>query len=79
MTLKSRIERLERDHSRNPAPPMIWMNEGESVEEARAKAGLQPDDPVIVVRWRSEAEEQQQAGGRAGAKSGHFGSPHESR
>ena len=61
MSLKTRIERLEQG-SRKTAPTLLWMDEGQSVEEARAKAGLQPDDPVIVFRWRSEAEEQQQAG-----------------
>lgn len=55
MSLKSRIERLEQG-SRKTAPTLLWMDEGQSVEDARAKAGLQPDDPVIVFRWRSEAE-----------------------
>ena len=55
MSLKSRIERLEQG-SRKTAPTLLWMDEGQSVEEARAKAGLQPDDPVIVFRWMTAAE-----------------------
>ncbi len=55
MSLKTRIERLEQG-SRKTAPTLLWMDEGQSVEEARAKAGLQPDDPVIVFRWMTAAE-----------------------
>jgi len=56
MSLKSRIERLEQG-SRKTAPTLLWMDdEGQSVEDARAKAGLQPDDPVIVFRWMTAAE-----------------------
>ncbi len=55
MSLKTRIERLEQG-SRKTAPTLLWMDESETVEDARAKAGLHPDDPVIVFRWRSEAE-----------------------
>ena len=55
MSLKTRIERLEQG-SRKTAPTLLWMDEGQSVEEARTKAGLNPDDPVIVFRWRSAAE-----------------------
>lgn len=56
MSLKARVERLERDTSRNPAPPMIWMNEGETADEAMAWAGLPPNADVIVCRWRTESE-----------------------
>ena len=55
MSLKTRIERLEQG-SRKTAPTLLWMDEGQSVEVARAKAGLQPDDPVIVFRWMTAAE-----------------------
>ena len=57
MSLKTRIERLEQG-SRKTAPTLLWMDEGQSVEEARTKAGLHPDDPVIVFRWMTAAEEQ---------------------
>lgn len=56
MSLKARVERLERDTSRNPAPPMIWMNEGETAEEAMAREGLPPDADVIVCRWWTAEE-----------------------
>jgi len=55
MSLKSRLERLEQG-SRKHTPTLLWIDEGETVEEARAKAGLQPDDPVIVFRWMTDAE-----------------------
>ena len=59
--LKARVDKLEARRC-SSAPVLLWMDEGETVEQARAKAGLSQDDPVIAFRWRSDAEEQQAGG-----------------
>ena len=56
MTLKSRIEHLEQAKRRHTAPVLLWQDEGETLAEARERAGLQPDDPVRVLRWMTADE-----------------------
>lgn len=56
MSLKPRIERLEQAKRRQSTPVLLWLNDGESEAEARERAGLHPDDSVIVFRWMTESE-----------------------
>ena len=53
MNLKSRIEKLEQ---RRPPTTLLFVNEGETIAEARARAGMAPDAPVFTVRWQLAGE-----------------------
>jgi hypothetical protein len=56
MSLKPRIERLEQVKRRQSTPVLLWLNDDESEPEARQRAGIHSDDPVVIVRWMTESE-----------------------
>ncbi len=56
MSLKPRIERLEQVKRRQSTPVLLWLNNDESEAEARQRAGIHSDDPVVIVRWMTEPE-----------------------
>lgn len=49
--VQRRIEALEARQIQ--APAWVWRREGETADEAKARAGFSPDDDVIVFSWAS--------------------------
>ena len=50
MNLHRRLTKLE-ERTPKGQPAVVWMNPGETQEEARNKAGVKDDEAVIFVRW----------------------------
>ena len=53
MNLKSRIEKLEQ---RRPPISLLFVDEGETIAEARERASMALDAPVFTVRWQLAGE-----------------------
>jgi hypothetical protein len=52
MNLHRRLTKLE-ERTSEDQPAVVWMNPGETQEEARNKAGIKDNQTVIFVRWHS--------------------------
>ena len=46
------LRRIEALEARQPqAQRWVWRREGETADEAKVRAGFNPDDAVIVFSW----------------------------
>jgi hypothetical protein len=52
MNLQQRLSKLE-ERTSEGQPVVIWLNPGETQEEARNKAGINDNQTAIFVRWLS--------------------------
>ena len=52
MNLDQRLTKLEQRTSEGQRV-MVWMNPGETQEEARNKAGIKDNQTVIFVKWQN--------------------------
>ena len=52
MNLQQRLTKLE-EQTLEGQPAVVWMNPGETQEEARNKAGVKDNQTVIFVRWQN--------------------------
>ena len=52
MNLDQRLTKLE-ERTSERQPVVVWVNPGETQEEARNKAGIKDNQTVIFVRWLS--------------------------
>ena len=50
MNLDQRLTKLE-ERTAEGKPAVVWMNPGETQEEARNKAGVKDNKAVVFVRW----------------------------
>lgn len=50
--LKSRISELERKYTEPYR--WVWRNVGETDAEARARAGIAPNDSIIIICWTEQ-------------------------
>jgi len=58
MSLEQRLTRLEVAFS-SARPAVIWINLGETLEEACLNVQITPDSPVNFVTWEREVVDQQ--------------------
>jgi len=58
MNLEQRLTRLEVALS-SACPAVIWVNLGETYEEACLNVQIAPDSPVNFVTWEREVVDQQ--------------------
>ena len=50
MNLQQRLSKLE-ERTSEGQPVVIWLNPGETQEEACNKAGIKDNEAVIFVKW----------------------------
>lgn len=57
MNLKNRLERLER-RTESTRTRYVWLDAGETQEEALARLGRSPRyaESVVFIRWMTESE-----------------------
>ena len=53
MNLQQRLTKLEERTSKGQ-PVVVWMNPGETQEEARNKAGVKGNETTIFVSWQNQ-------------------------
>lgn len=52
MNLQQRLAKLE-EKTTQDQPAVVWINPGETQEEARNKAGIKDNQTVIFVKWQN--------------------------
>ena len=52
MNFQQRLTKLEAQ-TLEGQPAVVWMNPGETQEEARNKAGIKDNQTVIFVKWQN--------------------------
>ena len=53
MNLQQRLSKLE-ERTSEGQPVVIWLNPGETQEEACNKAGIKDNEAVIFVKWLTQ-------------------------